>query len=231
MNTRFVTLCVLTIACSAHPLGAQSFERYRSFELGSTVAAVSAVVGTAASAPKTLHQRPAVLQELEWRLPRWGPAGTGLSTDPVERIVFSFYNDQLFRIVVDYGRERTEGMKQADIIEAISAVYGAPLSRTARAAGGATSPLEIDSGVPIARWGDTQHAVVLYHTDAYGVAFRLFVTDSPRADLARKADAEARRLDDREAPQREAAQQNQARENERAAAAKARTTNKGTFKP
>ena len=29
--------------------------------------------------------------------------------DPVEQMVFSFYNNQLFRIVVDYRQERTEG--------------------------------------------------------------------------------------------------------------------------
>jgi hypothetical protein len=43
-----------------------------------------------------------------------------ISTDPVERIVFSFCNDQLFRVAIDYGHDRTEGMTDADMVEAIS---------------------------------------------------------------------------------------------------------------
>lgn len=46
------------------------------------------------------------------------------------RAIFSCV--QLFRIVVDYGQNRTEGMTEADMIEAISAVYGTPAGRLAR---------------------------------------------------------------------------------------------------
>ena len=155
---------------------------------------------------------------------------TAASTDPVEQILFSFYNDQLFRVVVDYGRERTEGMTPADMIEAISAVYGAPLPRTSRDARVA-SRLEIESGSPQARWGDSEHAVVLYQTSSYDAAFRLIVTDSRLENLARKAAAQAQRLDDQEAPQRELALQQNERAEARAAAAKARAANKSMFRP
>jgi hypothetical protein len=195
------------------------------------VASVSTRAGIASSEAKVIYQRPAVLQDLEWRPSRWIAGSTAASTDPVERILFSFYNDQLFRVVVDYGHERTEGMTGADMIEAISAVYGTPLPRTSRAAGRMASRLDIESGSPVARWGDTEHAVVLYQTSSYGAAFRLVVTDARLDALARKAETQALRLDDQEAPAREIARQKKEVDDGRAAAAKARVANKGVFRP
>jgi hypothetical protein len=62
-----------------------------------------------------IHQRPAVLQDLEWKPSAWAPGSMSVSTDPVEKFVFSFYNDRLYRVVVDYGYDRTEGMTDADM--------------------------------------------------------------------------------------------------------------------
>jgi hypothetical protein len=226
---RTLALCAFGFVCSTPALHAQSLSKYRTFDLGSTLAAVSSATGVAPSEAKTIHQRPAVLQDLEWRPSRWA-AGANAS-DPVERISFSFYNDQLFRIVVDYSHDRTEGMTQADMIEALSDVYGAVLPKTTRGAGRVASEVETESGTPFARWGDAEHSVVLYQTSSYRTAFRLIVTDDPRAQLARKAGADAQRLDVQEAPQREVARQNKERADQQAAAAKARSTNKGVFEP
>jgi hypothetical protein len=217
--------------CSTQLLAGQSFSNYRQFELGSGVAVVSEATATAVSDTKTIHQRPAVLQELDWRPSRWTAGANAASTDPVDRIVFSFYNDRLFRIVVDYGTQWTEGMTPPDLVEGISTVYGTPLVGAARNTGQAASQIEIESGSPVARWGDTGHTVVLYRTASYRGTFRLVVTDLPVAGLASKAQSEARRLDDREAPQRELLRQQKARDDEREAAAKARLANKNTFHP
>jgi hypothetical protein len=228
---RILGLCVAGIVCSAHGLVAQDLSHYRSFELGTDVASVSTAAGVAASEAKTIHQRPAVLQDLEYRVSHWAAGSTAVSTDPVEQIAFSFYNDQLFRIVVDYGHDRTEGMTDADMIEAISAVYGSRLPSTSRARGRAPSGVESESGSPVARWGDSQHAIVLYQTSSYGARYRLIVTDVGRDDLARKAEAQALRLDSQEAPQREIVRQQKERDDGRAAAAKARAVNKRVFRP
>jgi hypothetical protein len=219
------------IVCSTHSLEADDLSHYRNFELGSDVASVSTAAGVASSEVKTIHQRPAVLQDLEYRPSHWVAGSTTASTDPVEQIAFSFYNDQLFRIVVDYGHDRTEGMTGADMIEAISAVYGPRLPPASRARGRAVSRLESESGSPVARWGDNQQAIVLYQTSSYGAAYRLIVTDVGRDDLARKAETQALRLDDQEAPQREIVRQQKERDDGRAAAAKARAVNKGVFRP
>jgi hypothetical protein len=219
------------IMCSTHGLEAQDLSRYRNFELGSNVASVSTTAGVAASDTKTIHQRPAVLQDLEYRPSHWLAESTAPSTDPVEQIVFSFYNDQLFRIVVDYGHNRTAGMAGTDMIEAISAAYGPVIIPTSRARSRVLSRLESESGSPIAEWGDTQHAIVLHQTSSYGTAFRLVVTDVRLANLAREAETQALRLDDQEAPQRELVRQQKERDDERAGAAKARAVNKPVFQP
>jgi hypothetical protein len=231
MYARAFAICAVGIVWSAHSLRGQSLSQYRNFELGSDVASVSALAGIPSSEAKMIHQRPAVLQDLEWRPSHWIAGSTAASTDPVDQLLFGFYNDQLFRVVVDYGHERTEGMTGADMIEAISAVYGTPLPRTSRVASRAASRLETESGTPVARWGDTEHAVVLYQTSSYGAAYRLVVTDTRLENLARKAEAQAMRLDDREAPQREVARQQKERDDGRAAAAKARAANKRVFRP
>jgi hypothetical protein len=227
---RILGVCFV-IVCATHGLEAQDLSHYRNFELGSDVASVSTVVGVPSSAAKTIHQRPAVLQDLEFRPSRWMAGSVAASTGPVEQIVFGFYNDQLFRIVVDYGHDRTEGMTAADMIEAISVVYGPVLARTSRAPGRVQSRLEIESGSLVGQWGNSQHAIVLYRTSSYGETFRLLVTDVGLADLARKAETQAVRLDDQQAPQREIVRQQKERDDGRAAAAKARAVNKSVFRP
>jgi hypothetical protein len=230
-NARTLTTCAIGVMCLTYGLEGQGLTRYRNFELGSDLASVSTLAGIASSEAKMIHQRPAVLQDLEWRPSRWIAGSTAASTDPVDQIRFSFYNDQLFRVAVDYARERTQGMTDADMIEAISAVYGTPLPRTSRVAGRAASRPETESGSPVARWGDADHGVVLYQTSSYGAGFRLIVTELHLDDLARKAETQALRLDEQEAPRREIARQKKERDDGRAASEKARIVNKGVFRP
>lgn len=231
MNARTVAICAFAVALLGQRVDAQEFSRYRTFDLGASLASVSASAGVAASEVKTLHERPSVLQDLEWRPSRWNAETASASTDPVEQMVFSFYDDRLFRIVVDYGHDGTTGMTNADLIEAISAIYGAPLVRSARAPARLPSEVETASGTVVARWGDREHAIVLYRTSSYGEALRLIVTALPIDALARKAESQARRLDERDAPSRELARQKKERADGLAAAEKARVANKKVFLP
>jgi len=230
INARALAISIVGTVISIHGLAAQDLPKYRNFELGSNLASVSRLAGVDPSEAKTIHQRPAVMQDLEWRLSHWVSGSSAPSTDPVEKIVFSFYNDQLFRLVVDYGTERTEGMTDADIVAALSATYGAPLKRTGIAPRGA-SRLGVESGAALARWGDAEQSVVLYRTSMYGTAFRLMVTEPRLDDLARKAEAQAIRLDVQEAPRREIARQNKEVADGRAAREKARLANRAAFRP
>ena len=143
--------------------------------------------------------------------------------------MFSFYNDQLSKLVVDYDHERTAGLTDADLIDALSIEYGPRLKPGARTGRGALTRVEEESGTLVARWAGADYSVVLYR--GYSSDFRLIVA-SPRLEaLARTADAQATRLDDREAPQREIARQKKETEDARASQEKSRVANKAAFRP
>lgn len=230
IDVRSVALSVLGVLFLTYSIDGQVPTRYRDFELGMNVATVSTLTGVAAIEAKTIHKRPAVLQDLQWRLSQWSAASSTVSTDPVDQIVFSFIDDRLFRIVVDYGHNNTEGMTDADMIEAISTVYGASVKRAPGPAR-TLSRIEADSGSSVARWGDASYSAVLYRTSSYRGAFRLIVTDAALDTAARKATLQAVRLDDQEAPSREVARLKKEQDDTRNAAEKARIANKKVFRP
>jgi hypothetical protein len=85
--------------------------------------------------------------------------------------------------------------------------------------------------MPIARWAGADYSVVLYRYRSYASSFRLIVASPHLEALARAADLQAIRLDDREAPQRETARQKKETDDLRVSQAKARVANKATFRP
>jgi len=200
-----------------------SFDRYRAFVLDSDLAAVTKVTGADPVATKIVHQRPPTIASMVWR-----PRYSGLTADAVDVMTFKFYNDQLFTIIVDYERRRTEGMTSADMIDAISATYGVfeiP-----------SNPLVASEGpygfsdTLLATWGDAEHSVSLLRV-AYPEIFRLVVTSTRLASLASAASADAARVDAEEAPQREVARQKKQESDSHDAQEKARSDNKAQFKP
>src|SRR4029453_1473658 len=122
MNTsRLLALSLAGIVASASQLSASDLSRYREFQVGMSLAAVAARAEIGRG-PGVTQQRPAVIQELMWqppRLLRLAPNG-----DSVRKVLFSFYNGQLFRRVITYDRDRTEGLTAPDLVAAISATYG-----------------------------------------------------------------------------------------------------------
>jgi hypothetical protein len=225
-----LAICAFGIVCLTHGLAGGGLSHYRDFQLGGNLASVSALAGVAPSDAKVIHQRPAVLQDLEWRPSYWLSGSTRPQTDPVQQIVFSFYDDQLFRLVIDYDRQRTDGMTDRDMIEAISEEYGSSLKPKVQKTPALASQIEIESGTPIARWGDADYSVVLYRS-LYGSGFRMIVA-SPTLDArARTAEAQSLRLEAREAPQREIARQKREADDAHASQEKARVTNKAAFRP
>ncbi len=221
-------VAALGAALSIGALDAGTAAHYREFQLGGDVASTSALAGVAAAEVKTIHERPALLQELEWR--RGYTGSSDAPVDPVQQIAFSFYDDQLFRLVIDYDRDRTDGMTDADMIEAISTMYGAPVKPASKATHPALPRGDEESGVRVAEWRSGECAAVLSRS-SYAAGFRMVVTSPRLAALARKAESEALRLDERNAPQRERARQQKEADAERAAKAKARIANKAAFKP
>jgi hypothetical protein len=201
--------------------------RYREFELGASVTTVTAVTQNAGRV-KTVHSRPALLQEVEWR-PRYMPGAPQTDRDSINEVVFSFVDDQLFKIWIAYAQERTLGLTNQDMVESLTAVYGAPSSASPRPR--TTSAADAwDTPVIIAEWRHGDTTVVLQRKH-YNDAFFLVVTSLSLDIVARNARATAVAMDQHEAPAREAARAKQRADAEAAAAETARSTNKKAFRP
>jgi len=199
--------------------------RYREFELGASLAAVTAVTQTQQRDLKTIHSRPAVLQQLEWR-PRYMSGTPVPGRDSIDRLLFDFVNDQLFKMSVVYAQDRTNGLTNEDMVESLSGVYGPPSSpRTPRSSTGTQ-----DAPAIVAEWRQADASLVLQRQQ-YSNAFVLVVTSLSLDAVARTAEATALVLDEREAPQREAALAKKRADDERQAEAVARSANKKVFQP
>jgi hypothetical protein len=209
---------------------AQDRSRYRDFQLGGDLPSVSALTRVALSEARTIHQRPALIQEMQWRPSYFMTGSTAPQNDPVQQIVFSFYNDQLFRLVISYDRQRTDGMTEGDMIAGMSEAYGSPLTPTLKKSPAIATHIETESDAAVARWEDADFSIVLYRS-SYASEFRAVVTSARLDALARTADAQAVRLDEHEAPQREIARQKKEMEDSRASQEKARVANKAVFRP
>jgi hypothetical protein len=213
----------------------QDLSMYREFRFGADLLAVAKRAHVKPSAARMIHERPAVIQELEWQVPymRSSPRA-----DSVKDILFSFYNGGLFRIVVTYDPERIAGMTAEDIVEAVSAQYGTAtspvaeiiLSSTQLYNNGGEKVISDRNEKIIACWEDSQHSFNLFlpsHQSTFGM-----VMYSKRLDaLARTAIVESVRLDKQEAPRREIECQKKKDEERRGWQEKARQSNKASFRP
>ena len=215
------------VPVSATAMGAPDLSRYRVFQFGETLAAVAKQVGLELSDVKLIHQRPAVIQELEW--PVWLTGGSLPRTDPVKTVLFSFYNGELFRIVVNYDRNETEGLTTRDMIAAISATYGTATQPAGSEIAFSSTQVYNDSEAISARWEDAQYSFNLYRS-SYQPTFGMIAFSKRLDALARAATTEAIRLDAQEAPQREIQRQNKEDETNRESLEKARQANKSNFR-
>ena len=225
-----IAFATLILGFSVQIAWSQDLSRYREFQLGASVASVVTLSATSPSDIKTLHLRPALLQSLEWRPSYFISGSTAPRTDPVRQIAFSFYNDQLFRLIVEYDSQRTEGMTDADMVDAITAVYGPMSKPTIKSTRSPAAASVLDAGTVVGQWGDVENSVILSRA-LYGAGFRLVVTSRRMEALANTAEAQALRFDERDAPQREIAREKKEAETSRLLQEKARLTNKAAFKP
>jgi hypothetical protein len=196
-HQRFFGVWLQVDSVSAPAMGARDLSLYRNFQFGETLPAVAKQAGLELSDVKLIHERPAVMQELEWQpgLSR----DSSVQTERVKTILFSFYNGQLFRIVVSYDRGESEGMITEDMIKTISAKYGTATKSATTAIVFSSTQVYNDSEVIIARWEDSQYSLNLYRS-TYQPTFGM-IAFSKRVDaLARAATAEAIRRDEQETP-------------------------------
>jgi len=204
---------------------AADLSKYRDVQLGTDLATVAKQVGASPTQAKVIHNRPALMQELEWS-PR--PLGPSSQKESVKQVVFSFYDGELFRIAVDYDPYETEGMTGDDFVKAISASYGTAEKPAA------TTPAEQNpygnQEQIVARWQDRQYSFDLVRY-SYGQSFKLIGVLKKLETPAQSAVTEATRLDSQEAPQRDAARIASEKEAERSRLEKARLVNSPNFRP
>ena len=212
------------------PLHAQGNPEYREFRLGSSLAQVLSQVQLTESDVSRVRARPAVIQDVRWTTPFFIGDTIEPQKDPVERIVFSFVDNQLFRLGIDYERTRTEGMTDADMIAALSGRYGPSTPPLTPAKPSIFDRAGVETSRRLAQWTDGD-AIVVLSRSAFTEAFQLVVTSAHLDALARAATAEAVRLELREAPARDAAQRKQDADDARLGKEKARLANKAAFQP
>jgi len=226
-HRRFLDGWLQAVPVSAPAMGARDLSLYRNFQFGETLPAVAKQAGLELSDVRLIHERPALMQELEW--PIWLSGGSSPQTDPVKTVLFSFYNEELFRIVVTYDRDETEGLTTEDMIEAISTKYGTATKPASTEITFSSNQVYNDSELIIARWEDAQYSFNLYRS-SYQPTFGMIAFSKKLDALARAATTEAIRLDAQEAPRREIQRQQREDNENRELLEKARQANKSNFR-
>src|ERR1700756_3041763 len=89
-------------------LSGSDLSTYRGFQFGMRLDSAVKQSGMDMSEVTTVHQSPVRIQELTWNPELF--SGTSGDTDPVQQVVFSFYNGQLFRMAVTYDNQKTDGL-------------------------------------------------------------------------------------------------------------------------
>ena len=191
--------CFAVLLLMAPTLRAQDFSKYREFSLGTNLATVLTHTHQKSTDARTIHGRPALIQELNW----WPPnlSGAPYRSDSVEQIRLSFYNDMLYKISVTYDLSATEGLTAEDMVKFISTKYGP--ATTVSLAKDATKN---ERQEPVASWDDSQYSFNLVRSSFTG-GFQLAAYLKSMNAEAELALAEAVKLDKQEWPLREAERQ------------------------
>ena len=164
-----------------------------------------------------------MIQELNWRPLRF----SSRDSDPVEQVLFDFYNAHLFRMTVSYDTERTAGLTPADMVQALSSKFGTPTTL-----GGTVAVTQLsndrtdDQAQQLAHWEDAGNSLSLVELP-YGSTYQLLIFSKALNALAQTALLEDAKVAAAAAPQL-------AKEKEQDALdelAKTRTLNKGHFRP
>jgi hypothetical protein len=228
ISTRSILILIVLALFFAPVMCAQDLSIYRGFQFGMDLTAVAKQAEIRPSDARVVHQRPAVIQELEWRPQR--AFISSKETDPVSQVLFSFYNGELFRVLVTYDRDKTRGLTDQDMVDAISTLYGTATRPAADLVLFSSSRVYNNTEKVIARWEDSQYSYNLFRV-SYSSGFGMAAFSKGLDALAQQATIEAIRLDAQEAPEREIERQKKQDEENRLAQDKARPGNKANFRP
>jgi hypothetical protein len=212
--TRNIIVALSLILLSAPLILGQDLSKYRTFSLETSLAELSKQVGPYSHYTTLIHPRPAAIQELTFGTLNSSRPRVGAY--PVSQILFSFYNGELYRIVVTYDRDDTVGLTDDDMVQAVSARYGTATSLYPESSFLPTNYLDgsTDKVIPffltsdpylsadrvIARWEDSQHSVSLFRSTSRN-SFGLAISSKRLVAQAEAAIFEFEKIEKREAPQ------------------------------
>ena len=220
---RSVSISLVMILLSAPLIRGQDLSKYRDFSLGMSLPELSSQVDLRPLQTKLIQKHPTVIQELTC----W-PGGSSYysrQTDSVWQIFFSFYNGQLFRILVTYDRDATHGLTAEDMVQAISTKYGTA-TRPAGEISFPTNELYRSTEKVIARWEDSQYSINLFRVTSLN-SFALVMFSKGLDAQADAAIAKSIKLEGQEDPQKEIDRQKKEADDLEAA----RQKNRKIFRP
>lgn len=132
---------------------AADLSSYRGMQFGMNLSSAAKQPGISPTEARTVRQRPAVIQEMDYRNGSLSAAFT--ESDPARNVVLCFFNGELFRMVVTYDRVKTEGMTDEDLIQSVSLTYGTATRPSAEIA---YHSVYGEIARVIARWEGSQYA-------------------------------------------------------------------------
>jgi hypothetical protein len=193
--TRNILLGFALILLFVPKIHAQDLSTYRNFSLGASLPDLSKKIFQHPADADVIARSPAIIQELSWR--------PFAESDPVDKVIFSFYDGGLYKIAVTYNDAATVGLTSGDMVRAISATYGP-----------ATTPIvetdpstSMNSRAPestISKWENAEYSIALSHTSFFN-RFQLVIVTRELDDKAEAAILEAAKQQREDAPQMEVA--------------------------
>ena len=195
---RHVMMCLAVSLLSVPLAYGQDFSKYRNFSLGTSLTELSKQIDRKPADASVIYQSPALIQELTWSPEQSHQASAPSET--VQQILFSFYNGNLYRIVVTYEFFGTEGLTAEDMVRAFSAKYG-PATRPAAEAN-PPAIVVVTAGQTIAFWEDSKYRLNLSRF-SLSSTFHFAMFSKQLNGQAEAAIAEAVKQEREDAPQRE----------------------------
>jgi hypothetical protein len=195
MRNRVISLVMILF--STPLIHGQDLSKYRNFPFGTSLASVSKQIDQKPTEANLIHQRPALIQELTW----WPPLASGTHrVEPVRQILFSFYNGELYRILVTYDRYVTEGITADAMVGTMSAKYGTATRPTAEINFPTNGTGEYGTTEKvIVRWEDSQYSFNLFRSPLSNT-FGLVMFSKPLNARAESAIAKSLKLEGQEDP-------------------------------
>ena len=196
---RSVGIALVMILLSAPIVRGQDLSKYRDFWLGMSLPELSSQVDLRPLQAKLIQKHPAVIQELTC----WpgGSSDYSRQTESLWQIFFSFYNGELFRILVTYDRDAIHGLTAEDMVQAVSTKYGIPTTPVGEISF-PTNELYRSTEKVIARWEDSQYSINLVRSRFLN-SFALSMFSKRLNAQAEAAIARSIKLEGQEDPQKE----------------------------